>query len=39
VLIGQLEMDSFSTLKDFADDETTPARQAQSNKVKITLTL
>ena len=39
VLTGQLEMDSFSTLKDFADDETTPARQAQSNKVKITLTL
>ena len=39
VLTGQLEMDGFSTLKDFADDETTPARQAQSNKVKITLTL
>jgi len=39
VLIRQLEMDSFTTIKDFVGNETTAASLAQSYKVKITPTL
>jgi thioredoxin-related protein len=39
VLIRQLAIDSFYTVKDFADNETTPASLAQKYKVKITPTL
>lgn len=39
VLIRQLAMDGFSTVKDFAGDATTPARLAQQYKIKITPTL
>jgi thioredoxin-related protein len=39
VLIRQLAMDSNATIKDFAGEETTPARLAQSYKIKLTPTL
>jgi thioredoxin-related protein len=39
VLIRQLALDSSRTIKDFAGNETTPARLAQYYKVRITPTL
>jgi len=39
VLIRQLAMDSFYTIKDFAGNDTTPALLAQKYKIKITPTL
>jgi thioredoxin-related protein len=39
VLIRQLAMDSNATIKDFAGEETTPARLAQIYKIKLTPTL